>query len=83
MMNNMNQNGMNNQLMTNFVMDETASRIKTIIEPYLKQINELQNIIQQKNFEISVLTEKLNSYKRNPINFMKYNNNMNNNNNMN
>ena len=88
-MNNIIQNGMNNQLMTNFEMDETASRIKNIIDPYLKQINELQNIIQQKDFQISVLTEKLNSYKRNQINLMNNNmnnnmlNNMNKNNNMN
>jgi len=83
MMNYMNQNEMNNQLMTNFEMDETAFRIKRIIDPYLNQINELQNIIQQKNFIISVLTEKLESYNRNQINSMNNNMNMSNNINMN
>ena len=83
MMNNMIQNEMNNQLMANFEMDETACRIKRIIDPYLNQINELQNIIQQKNFIISVLTEKLESYNRNQINSMNNNMNMSNNINMN
>jgi len=47
-MNPMGMMGMNNQLMTNFTMDETAMKIKAIIEPYEKKITELENIIKQK-----------------------------------
>ena len=65
---NMNQPGMSSTLMTNFAMDDTAMKIKAIIEPYNKQIIELQNIIRQKDFEISVLKEKLNAYKNNQMN---------------
>jgi hypothetical protein len=31
---NMNLMGMNNQLMTNYLMDDTAMKIKDIIDPY-------------------------------------------------
>ena len=87
MMGNMNMNpmGMNNQLMTNLSMDDTAMKIKAIIDPYEKKISELEKIIKQKDFEILVLKEKLNKYKNNQIN-MNMNNNqmmMNNINNMN
>ena len=41
MMGNMNPMGMNNQLMTNFAMDDTAMKLKAIIEPYEKKITEL------------------------------------------
>ena len=74
MMGNMNQMGMNNQLMTNFAMDDTAMKLKAIIEPYEKKITELEQIIKQKDFEILVLNQKLNDFKKNQINI---NNNMN------
>ena len=92
MMGNMNMNpmgmmGVNNQLMTNFTMDETAMKIKAIIEPYEKKITELENIIKQKDFEILVLNEKLNNFKNNQMNQinnqMFFNNQINMNNNMN
>ena len=67
MMGNMNMNpmGMNNQLMTNFAMDDTAMKIKAIIDPYEKKISELEKIIKQKDFEILVLKEKLNNFTNN------------------
>ena len=74
--------GMNNQLMTNFAMDETAMKIKAIIDPYEKKIMELEKIIRQKDFEILVLKEKLDNYKNNQMN-MNNMNNMNNQINMN
>ena len=77
---NMNPMGMNNQLMTNFVMDDTAMKIKTIIDPYEKKISELEQIIKQKDFEILVLKEKLNNFTNNQ---MMMNNQINMNNNMN
>ncbi len=45
---NMNPMGMNNQLMTNFAMDETAMKIKAIISPYEQKIRELEEKIKQK-----------------------------------
>ena len=47
MMGNMNMNpmGMNNQLMTNFAMDDTAMKIKAIIDPYEKKISKLEKIL--------------------------------------
>ena len=54
-MGNMPQMGMNNQLMTNFVMDSTATKIKAIIQPYELKITELEKLIKQKDFEIIVL----------------------------
>ena len=50
MFGNMNSMGMTNQMMTNFAMDETALKIKAIIDPYEKKISELQKIIQKKDF---------------------------------
>ena len=78
MMGNMNMNpiGMNNQLMTNFAMDDTAMKIKAIIDPYEKKISELEKIIKQKDFEILVLKEKLNKYKNNQMNMNMNNNQM-------
>ena len=78
MMGNMNMNpmGMNNQLMTNFAMDDTAMKIKAIIDPYEKKISELEKIIKQKDFEILVLKEKLNKYKNNQMNVNMNNNQM-------
>ena len=74
MMGNMNPMGMNNQLMTNFAMDDTAMKLKAIIEPYEKKITELEQIIKQKDFEILVLNQKLSEYRNNP---MMMNNNIN------
>ena len=34
---NMNQTGMSSTLMTNFAMDDTAMKLKAIIEPYEKK----------------------------------------------
>ena len=78
MMGNMNMNpmGMNNQLMTNFAMDDTAMKIKAIIDPYEKKISELEKIIKQKDFEILVLKEKLNKCKNNQMNMNMNNNSM-------
>ena len=63
MMNNMNQNGMNNfgmnPIMSGFTMDQTALNIKSIVEPYENKIRELEEIIKQKDFEITVLKQKL------------------------
>ena len=42
---NMNPMGMNNQLMTNLAMDDTALKIKSIIDPYEKKISELEKIL--------------------------------------
>ena len=59
MMNNMNQNGMNNfgmnPIMNGITMDQTALNIKSIVEPYENKIRELEEIIKQKDFEITVL----------------------------
>ena len=65
---NMNQMGMSNQLMTNLVMDETAMKIRAIVEPYEKKIIELEKIVRQKDFEITVLKEKLSKSKNNEMN---------------
>ena len=74
---NMNQAGMSSTLMTNFAMDDTAMKIKAIIDPYEKKIIDLEKIIRQKDFEILVLKEKLNNYKNSQINQMGMNNNNN------
>ena len=70
----MNQMGMNNMMVNNnqqVLMDKTALNIKSIIEPYENKIRELEEIIKQKDFEITVLKQKLNN------NFNKNNNLMN------
>jgi hypothetical protein len=85
-MNNMGMMGMNNQ---QNLMDQTALNIKNIIQPYENKIRELEEIIKQKDFEITVLKQKLNNnvpnyniMNMNPmmnINFMNpMNNNQNN-----
>ena len=56
-MNNNQQNLMNN----NIIMDENSMRIKNIILPYERKIKELEDIIRQKDFEIAILTDKLNN----------------------
>ena len=53
-----NDNNINNSMM----MDQTAMRVKNIIEPYQKKIKELEEIIRQKDFQISVLKEKLSNF---------------------
>jgi hypothetical protein len=57
-MNNMGMMGMNNQ---QNLMDQTALNIKNIIQPYENKISELEEIIKQKDFEITVLKQKLNN----------------------
>ena len=86
MMNNMNNFGMNpmniNPLLMNNannigmniqpnLMDNTALNIKSIIQPYENKIRELEEIIKQKDFEIIVLKQKLNTIQKN--NFINMN----------
>lgn len=85
MMGNMNMNQLGytnniNQTMLNFSMDDTALKIKAIIEPYEKKIAELEKIIKEKDFEIIVLKEKINKLQSNQ---MMMNNQINMNNNIN
>ena len=65
MMNNMNPMGMNNigmnQIINNNLIDQTALNIKSIVEPYENKIRQLEEIIKQKDFEITVLKQKLNN----------------------
>ena len=57
----MNQIGINNpNQMNSFQMDNTTLNIKNIVQPYEKKIKELEEIIRQKEFEITVLRQKLN-----------------------
>ena len=57
----MNQIGINNpNQMNSFQMDNTTLNIKNIVQPYEKKIKELEEIIRQKDFEITVLRQKLN-----------------------
>ena len=46
------------------LMDENAIRIKNIIQPYENKIKELEEIIRNKDFQITVLTQKLNTYEK-------------------
>ena len=73
---NINPMGMNNQLIPNLPMDDSAIRIKAIIEPYEKKITELEKIIKEKDFEIVLLKEKLKSITNNQM-MMNMQNNMN------
>ena len=81
----MNQMGMNFMMMNNNAMnmDNTTLNVKKIVQPYENKIKELEEIIRQKNFEITVLKQKLNKNNNlmnmniNPINPMIYNQNMN------
>ena len=76
----MNQMGVNPMLINNMMinnnqpnlMDQTALNIKSIILPYENKIRELEEIIKQKDFEITVLKQKLN----NSINKNNSNNNL-------
>ena len=65
-----NMMGMNNAQQN--IMDENALRIKNIIQPYENKIKQLEEIIRQKDFEITILKDKLNNngrieYKGNEI----------------
>ena len=68
LMNNANNIGMNIQPN---LMDNTALNIKSIIQPYENKIRELEEIIKQKDFEIIVLKQKLNTIQKN--NFINMN----------
>ena len=76
LMNNMymDNNGVNNIGMNNIginqinmnnnqpnLMDDSALRIKNLIQPYENKIKELEEIIRQKDFEIAVLKDKINN----------------------
>ena len=52
-------NQVNNLINNNMMMEEEEIRVKNIVEPYEKKIKELEEIIRQKDFEISVLKYKL------------------------
>ena len=67
----MNQMGMNNQ-QNQFDMDKTTLDVKNIVQPYEKEIQRLQEIIRQKDFEIAVLKQKLSNNSSN-INYMNLN----------
>ena len=70
----MNPIGMNIQpnLINEIPMDETAQNIKSIIQPYENKIRELEEIIKQKDFEITVLKQKLKNVNKSD-NFMNMN----------
>ena len=82
----MNQMSMNFMMMNNNAMnmDNTTLNIKNIVQPYENKIKELEEIIRQKDFEITVLKQKLNKNNNlmnmniNPINPMIYNQKINN-----
>ena len=82
----MDNNGVNNIGMNNIginqinmnnnqpnLMDDSALRIKNLIQPYENKIKELEEIIRQKDFEIAVLKDKLNN---NNININMQNQNL-------
>ena len=81
----MNQVGINNQFnqMNIMNMDNVTMNVKNLIQPYENKIKELEEIIRQKDFEITVLKQKLNKNNNlmnmniNPINPKIYNQNMN------
>ena len=75
----MNQMGLNPMLINNqpnqinpIGMDNTTLNIKNIVQPYEKKIKELEEIIRQKDFEITVLKQKLNN-NNSKNNFMNMN----------
>ena len=55
---------------------DISSRIKSIVEPYEKKIRDLEDKLLQKDFEITVLKEKLFNAENNPSNFMNMGMNM-------
>ena len=73
---NINPMGMNNQLIPNLPLDFSEMRIKAIIESYENKITELEQIIKQKDFEITLLKEKINGFTNNQM-MMNIQNNMN------
>ena len=65
----MNQMGLNPMIINNqpnqinqIGMDNTTLNIKNIVQPYENKIKELEEIIRQKDFQISVLKEKLSNF---------------------
>ena len=60
--------GMNNQ-MNSIGVDQTTINIKNIVKPYEDKIKELEETIRKKDFEITVLKQKLNQQNSN-INVM-------------
>ena len=54
-------------------LDQTAQNIKEIIQPYENKIRELEEIIKQKDFEITVLKQKLKNSNANQININQMN----------
>ena len=84
MYNNNSINGMNNMGMNQIGINNqqnlmNAQNMQTIIQRYENKIKELEVIIRQKNFEISVLKQKLNNNKSNSMNMNNPMNIMNNN----
>ena len=82
----MNQMGMNpmqvnamgiNNNINQMNMDNTAMNIKSIVQPYENKIKELEEIIRQKDFEITVLKQKINNQNSNINNLNFVNMNMN------
>ena len=84
----MNQMGLNPMLINNqpnqinpIGMDNTTLNIKNLVQPYENKIKELEEIIRQKDFEITILKHKLNNNNKNNnfmnINPMIFNQNMN------
>ena len=67
--------GMNNPIggmypmmgMNDEMNDDISSRIKIIVEPYEKKIKDLEEQIRQKDFEITVLKEKLHKSENNSL----------------
>lgn len=55
---------------------DISSRIKSIVEPYEKKIRDLEERLLKKDFEITVLKEKLFNAENNPSNYMPMGMNM-------
>ena len=55
---------------------DISSRIKSIVEPYEKKIRDLEEQLLKKDFEITVLKEKLFNAENNPSNYMPMGMNM-------
>lgn len=74
-MNQMDINSQFNQM--NYIgMDNTTLNIRNIVQPYEKKIKELEELLRQKDFEITVLKQKLNNINPNN-NFINMNIGMN------
>ena len=74
----MNQMDINNQFnQMNYIgMDNTTLNIRNIVQHYEKNIKELEELLRQKDFEITVLKQKLNNINPNN-NFINMNIGMN------